>query len=301
VIPFISLFLVFQYFSLFQVPDSVQDDRYVYDRGYKLTAFILMILSLIKFMLTLACLHKTWNKDYWFWLVVRCAPSIFIVILLFENLARSNHELGDQRQRNSQLSFISFCLWLELFYLLRMWKYTGYLVRMVWLCVVDLQVYGLLFICTLVAFANSQYLLGRQVNHECLHKAAALAKATGEDLGSGTERLLIGASGHGNTLAHSDAQCEKEPEPMFGSFFDSLTYTYKTAMGDWDTDAFSQNENSYYLLWFYWILITIVALIIMLNLLIAIVSETFGKVMSEATTNNYIEKAHLMLHFQSLT
>jgi len=43
-------------------------------------------------------------------------------------------------------------------------------------------------------------------------------------------------------------------------------------MGDWDTEAFGENHNSTLLLWCLWVGTTVIALIVLLNLLIAIVS-----------------------------
>jgi len=59
-------------------------------------------------------------------------------------------------------------------------------------------------------------------------------------------------------------------ERFIGSYVDSLLYTYLLTLGEFGTDNFDA------LSWFLFISATIINLIIMLNLLIAVISETFA-------------------------
>lgn len=60
-------------------------------------------------------------------------------------------------------------------------------------------------------------------------------------------------------------------------------YTYRLILGDFDTEAFG--DVSVLLVWILFTICTLVVMIVMLNLLIAIVSETFAKVISNAESS----------------
>jgi len=58
------------------------------------------------------------------------------------------------------------------------------------------------------------------------------------------------------------------------SMLDSFIYTYLMILGDWDTSSFG--TVSTVLVWIFFLLCTIFNMIVMLNLLISIISETFA-------------------------
>jgi len=173
------------------------------------------------------------------------------------------------------MSVVSFALWMKALYFLRVFPWSAFLVRMIIECIKDVRVFGAIFLFSILAFANSFYILGRQLFPE-----AAVTKAS---------RLL------------ADVKClpVDAPSPMFSSYYEAVMYTYKTSMGDWDTDSFGSNNNSAAFLWVFWIGTTTIALIVLLNLLIAIVSETFGEIMATAEENSFQEKATIIRDLQS--
>lgn len=62
-------------------------------------------------------------------------------------------------------------------------------------------------------------------------------------------------------------------------------YTYRMVLGDFDTEAFGEVAQP--LVWILFLLCTIFEMIVMLNLLIAIISETFGRVTGLADQKIY--------------
>ena len=75
------------------------------------------------------------------------------------------------------------------------------------------------------------------------------------------------------------------PDPsdrFISSFFDSMLFTYRIALGDWDTSGLGKTDVLIILTLF--ILSTLFLCIIMLNLLIAIISDTYAAV--EETSQN---------------
>lgn len=81
-------------------------------------------------------------------------------------------------------------------------------------------------------------------------------------------------------------------EPFIGSFVESIEYTYLLTLGDFSLDNFG--NVSVWLVWTLFILCTVFNLIVMLNLLIAIISETFGAVTSNADMAAYKVQASLI-------
>lgn len=176
------------------------------------------------------------------------------------------------------MSVVSLSLWMKALYFLRMFEWSGFLIRMIFLCIYDVRVFLSIFVGSILAFANSFYLLGRKV-----------ASNAGSSSETATERLLDDAD---STCTCPAAAVEESTtdKTMFASFYQACIYTYKASMGDWDTDAFADGISPA-LLWFFWIMVTFCAMIVLLNILIAIVSETFGQVMSTSSENSYKEKA----------
>ena len=83
-------------------------------------------------------------------------------------------------------------------------------------------------------------------------------------------------------------------EPIVTGIFDSIAFSYKMALGEFDTDAFN---FSTYLLFF---LATMLELIILINLLIAIISDSFGDVKKDWEKFSYKERAEMVRDYYSL-
>lgn len=63
------------------------------------------------------------------------------------------------------------------------------------------------------------------------------------------------------------------PKGMLSSFI----WTYLIALGDFDTGAFSSDPNAK-LVWLFFLICTVLIQIVMLNLLISIISDTYARV-----------------------
>jgi len=80
-------------------------------------------------------------------------------------------------------------------------------------------------------------------------------------------------------------EIEEEIElPRYFNFIGSMQHVYMLALGEFDDDAYEMGDGSQTtLLWFYFIICSFFLLIHLLNMLIAIMGETFG-------TNNELKK-----------
>ena len=71
-----------------------------------------------------------------------------------------------------------------------------------------------------------------------------------------------------------------EDEQFTSNNLDSIIFTYRMILGDFDTSAFGSIATP--LVWGLFILCTLFGMVVMLNLLISIISETFARVTSIA-------------------
>jgi hypothetical protein len=77
-----------------------------------------------------------------------------------------------------------------------------------------------------------------------------------------------------------------------GSEIDSVLYIYRMILGDFDTTSFGTVSVTY--VWILFLLCTVFNMIIMLNLLIAIISESFARINSVSVQASYQEKAGII-------
>ena len=87
--------------------------------------------------------------------------------------------------------------------------------------------------------------------------------------------LLITFLTFGSTF-YLISQSNPDDEKFVLTFADGFTYAYRMTLGDWDTSAFG--VNNILLVWIFFFLTTLFMLVIMFNLLIAIISDTFERV-----------------------
>ncbi len=83
-----------------------------------------------------------------------------------------------------------------------------------------------------------------------------------------------------------DAGEESNPARFTTGFVNSIIYTYTVILGGFDVSTYD-NSIAYVLVMFLFLLCTIFNMIVMLNLLIAIISESFGNVNSNARNAMY--------------
>lgn len=86
------------------------------------------------------------------------------------------------------------------------------------------------------------------------------------------------------TLSNGN-RVEKGQEQFVDGFFDSIIFTYRIILGDFDVTAFG--SVGVFMVYGLFILCTVFNTIIMLNLLIAIISETFTMVKENSENASY--------------
>lgn len=129
-------------------------------------------------------------------------------------------------------------MWVKLFYFFRIFFSTAYLAWMIEQCFIDMRYFVLFYVTAMLAFTNAYYILDWN------------SKTDDESYLSGIGR---------------------------NNFFYAFIYTYRVSLGDFNIDTF-QTHNDNVLLYLYWLANTVVTLIVMLNLVVAIIGDSFDKV-----------------------
>ena len=137
----------------------------------------------------------------------------------------------DYEDINAVGSIAVLIMWFRLFYLLRVFSETAYLISMIQAIILDMKYFVLALVIAILAFANTFWILGR----------------------AGDEGNFAGKS-----------------------IFDAFIFSYKMGLGDFNTDGFNTKHED--LIWALWFLNTLIILIILLNLVIAIMGDTFDRV-----------------------
>lgn len=152
------------------------------------------------------------------------------------------------------LAIVTFFMWFKFLYFLRIFRSTGYLIRMIVEVIKDMQYFFLVLLITIAAFGDS---------------------------------LLIISLGNKNIL-----DADGNPTTFTDGFIDSCIYTYRMILGDFDTSAFGSVATPVVMILF--LLCTIFNMIVMLNLLIAIISDSYARVTANSELTTYQERASMV-------
>ena len=174
------------------------------------------------------------------WNYVDLIPPIGIYIIAVLSILHSLKLHVDESVESSILAFITFFMWFKFLYFLRIFKSTGYLIRMIVEVVYDMRNFFLVLLITIAAFGDSFL------------------------------RIAVANS--------ADTQ-------FISGFVDSMIFTYRMILGDFDTGSLGNVAQPVVMSLF--LLCTIFNMIVMLNLLIAIISDSYAKVMSLSQQATY--------------
>jgi len=154
-----------------------------------------------------------------------------------------------------------FFMWIKFLYFWRLFRKTSKFISMIVAIIGDLKVFLLVFLVTLTAFGNALYIMSNN-NPVC------------------------------------DAECEqlppkeRPPGRFIGSFFDSIFFAYRMSLGDFDTgDLGSVN---FLLVIVTFVVATLFLTIMMLNILIAVISDSYARVESTSLEEMYKNFADLI-------
>lgn len=245
--PFLVFFATFLLFATWLIDEGYKEaddwaewDTAVFVVGIFLAVFQLFFVGIEIYQFTQG---PTENLKS-FWNLFDCLSIIFNYALIIMALTDADVDSSDA------IAVIAvFIMWIRLFYLLRVFAYTSYLVNMIISIVWNMKYFMLAFLLSTVAFGNCFYILGRNTGE---------INFTGDDV------------------------------------WQSFIYAYNFALGNLGGIETFANSTDEWLIWLVFIGMTIFTNIIMLNLLISIVTETFEKIQETQDTTKLQEFATIM-------
>jgi hypothetical protein len=226
----------------------------VYFYGNLVICLLMVLMSIYFFYQeTYQMRVKGWKYFLDFWNIIDILPPLLMITIavwcaedaIVVNLGLvpgENH--GAAAYRDYFQSMNALLMWFKFAYFLRVTDQTGWLVRMIAEVISDLLPFLLVMVISLLAFTDAFLSMGEAQR--------AFAQVQGIDP---VESVMV-----------------------VDGYFNSFIYSYFITIGQFDTDLY-QGTNAQYLCWFYFILSTFFNLIVMLNLLIAIISDTFNRLM----------------------
>lgn len=203
-----------------------------YDYLFYVLAPLNLALSLYFFVSELRQIIST-GLEYLMsvWNYVDLIPPILIIAIIIQDFFRVKYDF-----LHTLHAIACALMWFKFLYFLRIFKTTGYLIRMIIEVIFDMKVFFIVLVIVLCAFGDAFLSLSNGNASDELHFA-----------------------GH--------------------SFAEALLYSYRMSLGDFQLDSFNDSANSL-TAWIFFLLSTILVMIVMLNLLIAIISESFDKINS---------------------
>jgi len=173
------------------------------------------------------------------WNYVDIIPPLMNFVIIISNIMDEIYTLPPRVIRVI-MAVAVFFMWFKLLYFLRIFKDTGYLIRMIIEVVADMRFFLLILFVSQIAFGNAIYMI---------------------------------------SMANS-------PDKQFiGSWVESFLFSYLIALGDWDTSQFG--EKALVAVWVLFFLNTLFSTVVMLNLLISIIGDTYGKVKENSESAAY--------------
>ena len=237
------------YFALIIVYTTITFERKVngVDQGeHFITCWL--IIAVIAYFVCFEVIQISLQKmDYFtsFWNYVDVISLVLNAVIVFADLA------GLEAYRLRALfSFAVLIMWFKLFYLLRFFFRTAFLVRMIIEIVRDMKWFVFVFSLAVGGFAHSFWLISENP--------------------------------------------APDGEPFINDhFLYAFAFSYRMSLGEFDVDGF---EGTKYKLIAYvmWVLGTVTMLIILLNMLIAIMADTFERVQESSESQMLQEVASMM-------
>mmetsp|Transcript_20660 Transcript_20660/g.19667 ORF Transcript_20660/g.19667 Transcript_20660/m.19667 type:complete len:226 (+) Transcript_20660:874-1551(+) len=206
-------------------------------------------------------------SDFWNYLDI--LPPIFIFTAEILNL----FNFVDYRLIRTLYAYTAIAMWLRFLYFFRIYKATNFYIKMITEVIKDMGQFFFILSIAIIAFGHTFYIYFK--NHNVV-----------------SETLIINDDGTETIVRTQDSISE------FDNFLYALLYSYLLSIGEFGTDNFPIFGET--AAWFFFILSSLFVLIVMLNLLISIVSETFARVNGDKERIMYQDMVDLIVENQFL-
>lgn len=192
------------------------------------------------------------------WNYLDIIPCVGVFTMIIMNFIAYGVEDATVTSRQIQ-AVTSLFMWLKVLYFLRIYKATGYYIHLISQTIFDMRFFALILAITVIAFGDAMYNIS----------VSNPAEVDEKDKDNIATNFML-------------------------SYFDGIIFTYRAMLGDFQNLDKFDTSNGTYLLWGMFLLFTFFNIIVMLNLLISIVSDTFGQVNALSLPTAYQTMATLI-------
>lgn len=180
---------------------------------------------------------KEYILDYWNWIDQISAILNFIFLVILNIDVLSGHTIVEKEIVRTIGGMGCFFLWCKVFYWMRLFKNTAHFITLIQRTITDTQIFMLMLIIIMCSFGNLFFVINNNTkNDESYHYV--------------NDYLGI------NVL-------------------DAMIAMYMISLGDFDYDGYSKGHDKY-VAWFFFLIGTFLITIVFMNMLIAIMGDTFG-------------------------
>jgi hypothetical protein len=193
------------------------------------------------------------------------APTGIIIFIFWRRISDPTQVTAGETRL---LALIFILLFMKFLYFLRIVQELGHLVHMIYMCIYDMRWFLFLMLLFVFTFTDIFFLLGAY------------------DFSDDSSRML-------NAAKRGD---DGNFNVLFNNFDRSWQFAYLASMGDWDTENYD-NHASKIFLYIAQCLCTLLNFLVMLNLLIAIICETFARINESGLQHYYCEQAKIIANY----
>lgn len=259
--------LVGEYIKMFDVDTEHEDTKFVKE-SLRYSAALLQTISTIAFLYFtgLECMGGM-ISDFLSYLADPWNVVDFLIILLttlfqlmFSICCYYEREIISVKFLRTVGSFLIFFMWIKVFYWMRLFPAYAYYVKLIMQTIIDAKEFSVMVFIIIISFSTFFYII--------------------------------------NTTQVEAEDDEYIPEITgAGKFLDGLISIYLLgAMGDFDSGMYQVGYNKYMAIGMF-LLATFIIQAVFMNMLIAIMGETFGNVLEASEQNGLREQVNIMADF----
>jgi hypothetical protein len=195
-------------------------------------------------------------NDYWNW-IESCSLLLnltFLILLNIDVLANKTIHKVDTIRTIGAIG--CWFMWIKVFYWMRLFKATAHFITLIFTTIYDVRIFTLMLLIIIIAFANFFFIMNLNTP--------------------------MGLGDNSTTYYYM-------PDYGLGKVMNSLMGAYFISLGEFDYGGYGSGEH-FYVVWIFFTLGSFLMLVVFMNMLIAIMGDTFSVVQGIQEENSLKEQ-----------
>lgn len=192
---------------------------------------------------------KGYFLDYWNVIDSTLLTLVLLVIIEIAMVVIKGSAILSPSKIRRMAAFGTFMLWIKLFYWMRLFNKTAHFITLIFNTIFELQTFGTMMLLILMAYTSAFYILNQNTT----------------------------ANPHNKDLAEKYGEFSYIKEFTGVSLLDAFIQVYMISLGDFNYDGYNKSGRGL-IVYFFFLTCTGLILLVFMNMLIAIMGETFENV-----------------------